>query len=66
MFQAYFEVFLLIVGGGELMTIEDPLLRPHGYQLLPLSTSYLLGNNRDLMFQTYFEVFHLLLVERSL
>ena len=29
------------------MTIEDPLLRAHGYQLLPIVTSYLVGNNRD-------------------
>ena len=27
------------------MTIEDPLLSAHGYQLLPLTTSYLVGNN---------------------
>ena len=53
MFQAYFEVFLLIVGGGELMTIENPSLKAYGYQLLPLSTSYLVGNNEILMFQTY-------------
>ena len=30
---------LLIVGWGELMTIEDPALSEHGYQLLPLATS---------------------------
>ena len=29
------------------MTIEDPLLSAHGYQLLPIVTSYLVGNNRD-------------------
>ena len=29
------------------MTIEDPLLSAHGYQLLPLATSYLVGNNRE-------------------
>ena len=29
------------------MTIEDPSLSVYGYQLLSLSTSYLLGNNRD-------------------
>ena len=39
---------LLIVGGGELMTIEDPLLSAHGYQLLPIATSYLVDNNREL------------------
>ena len=38
---------LLIVGGGELMTIEDPLLSAHGYQLLSIATSYLVGNNRQ-------------------
>ena len=26
------------------MTIEDPSLSAHGYQLLPLATSYLVGN----------------------
>ena len=40
------------------MTIEDPLLSAHGYQLFPIATSFLVGNNRNLMFQTYFEVFH--------
>ena len=30
------------------MTIEDPLLSAHGYQLLPIATSYLLGNNREI------------------
>ena len=34
-----FGVFLITVGGGELMTIEDPSLSAHGYQLLPLATS---------------------------
>ena len=29
------------------MTTEDPSLSAHGYQLLPLSTSYLVGNNRE-------------------
>ena len=29
------------------MTIEDSLLSAHGYQLLPLATSYLVGNNRE-------------------
>ena len=28
------------------MTIEDSLLSAHGYQLLSLATSYLVGNNR--------------------
>ena len=28
------------------MTIEDPLLSTHGYQLLSIATSYLVGNNR--------------------
>ena len=29
------------------MTIEDPSLSDHGYQLLPIATSYLVGNNRE-------------------
>ena len=29
------------------MTIEDPSLSTHGYQLLSLATSYFVGNNRD-------------------
>ena len=28
------------------MTIEDSSLSAHGYQLLPLVTSFLVGNNR--------------------
>ena len=38
---------LFIVWGGELITIEDPSLRAHSYQLLSLATSYLVGNNRE-------------------
>ena len=29
------------------MTIEDPSLSAHGYEFLPLVTSYLVGNNRE-------------------
>ena len=29
------------------MTIEDQSLSAHGYQLLSLATSYLVGNNRE-------------------
>ena len=29
------------------MTIEDSLLNTHGYQLLSIATSYLVGNNRE-------------------
>ena len=47
MYLAYFEVFLLIAGEGELITIEDSLLSAYGYQLLPIVTSYLVGNNRE-------------------
>ena len=45
MFQAYFEVFysLLLLH----MIIGDPSLSAYGYQLLPLATSYLVGNNKD-------------------
>ena len=38
---------LLIVGGGELISFEDPSLNAHGYQLLPLATSQLLSDNRE-------------------
>ena len=38
---------LSIVGGGELMTMEDPSLSAHGYQLSPLANSYLVDNNRE-------------------
>ena len=45
MFQGYFEVFysLLLLP----MTIDDASLNVHGFQLLPLATSYLVGNNKD-------------------
>ena len=46
---------LSIVGGGELITIEDTSLSAHGYQLLLLATSYLVGNNRE------FDVSHIFL-----
>ena len=29
------------------MTIEDPSLSAHGYQLLPIATNYLVGKNRE-------------------
>ena len=29
------------------MTIEDPSLSTHGYQFLPLATSYLMGSNKE-------------------
>ena len=29
------------------MTIEDSLLSAYGYQLLPIATSYLVGNSRE-------------------
>ena len=29
------------------MTIEDPSLSAHGYQLLPIATSNLVDNNRE-------------------
>ena len=46
---------LLIVGGRELMAIEDPLLSAHGYQLLSIVTSYLVGNNREFDASDIFE-----------
>ena len=38
---------LLIVSGGELVTIDDTSLSAHCYRLLPIATSYLVGNNRE-------------------
>ena len=29
------------------MTIQDQSLSAHSYQLLPIATSYLVGNNRE-------------------
>ena len=40
-----FRGVLLIVGGGELITTKDPSLSAHGYQFLPLASSYLVGSN---------------------
>ena len=60
---------LFIVGGGELITIEDPLLSAHGYQLLPIATSSLVGNNREIDVSDIFwgfEVFYPLLLEGGL
>ena len=48
------------------MTIEDSSLSGHLSQLLPIATSYLMGDNRNLMCQTNFEVLYSLLVEGSL
>ena len=48
------------------MTREDPSLSAHCYQLLAIATSYLVGDNGNLMFQTYFEVFYSLCVEGNL
>ena len=45
---------LIIVGGGELMTIEDLLLNAYGYQLLPIATSYLVHYNREFDFSDIF------------
>ena len=39
MLSDIFSGVLFIVGGEELMTIEDPSLSAHGYQLLPIATS---------------------------
>ena len=42
-----FYLFYSLLVEGELITIEDPSLSAHGYQLLPIATSYLVGNNRE-------------------
>ena len=44
------------------MTIEDPLLSAHGYKLLPIATSYLVGNNGEFDVSDKFEVFYSLCV----
>ena len=44
----------LSVGGGELITIEDPSLNTLGYQLLPLATSRLVDDNREFDIVTIF------------
>ena len=36
------------------MTIEDPLLSAHGYQLFSIATSYLVGNNREFVVSDIF------------
>ena len=47
------------------MTIQDQSLSAHGYQLLPIATSYLVGIYREFDVSDIFEVFHSLLVEGS-
>ena len=39
--------YLPIVGGGELLAIEDLSVNTLGYHLLPLATSQLVGDNRE-------------------
>ena len=46
-------------------TIKDPSLVTFGYHLLLLATSHLVSDNRELMFQIYFEMFYSLLEENS-
>ena len=49
------------------MIIEDPSLRAHGCQLLPLATSYLVDDDRKFNVSGIFwGVFLMLLVEGSL
>ena len=47
------------------MTIEDPLLSAHGYQLLPLVTSYFVGNNMKIDVSDIFWGVLLIVVEGS-
>ena len=47
MFKDIFLPVSLIVGGGEIISIEDPSLSAHGYHLLPLATSQLMGDSRE-------------------
>ena len=49
------------------MTIEDPSLSAHGYQLLLLATSYLVGCNREFdVWDIFLSWFFSLLVEGNL
>ena len=48
--SAIFSPVLIIVGGEDLMTIDDLSLSTHGYQLLPLATSQLMSNYREFDF----------------
>ena len=66
MFQTYFEVFFSLFVEGSLWTIEDPLLSAHGYKLLSIATSYLVGNNREFNVSDIFCGVYPLLVEGSL
>ena len=47
MFQSFFGGVLLIVCGGEIITIIGLSPSTLGYQLLPLATSQLVSNNRE-------------------
>ena len=58
MIQPYFEVFCSLLG-GELQIIEDSSLVILGYQLLPLATSKLMGDNKEINNSAIFEVFYL-------
>ena len=40
------------------MAIENSLLSDHGFQLLSMATSYLVGNNRKFDVSEIFEVFY--------
>ena len=48
------------------MTIEDLSLSAHGYQLLPIATSYMMSNNREFDVSGIFEVFYSLFEKGSL
>ena len=47
MIQPYLEVFYSLPGWGKLQNIEDSSLVILGYQLLPLETSKLIGDNEE-------------------
>ena len=59
--SAIFWGALLIVSGGKLQNIEDPSLVILGYQLLPLATSKLMGDDKELSDSVIFEVLYSLL-----
>ena len=52
MIQPYFEVFYSLLVNKKLQNIEDPSLVILGYQLLPLDTSKLMGDNHGWVVNT--------------
>ena len=54
MFQPYFEVFYSMLVGEDIQNINNTSLVSPGYQLLPLETSQLMGENSKFDVSTIF------------